>query len=132
MSAVLGAWLTVQTIVVSQHTYLETDEVTGVALTAVCLALALGTVTAGGVVGFHWVRGRRLRTPSRATMAIVALAAGLLVCPIGVAPLPPDGVQGPAEGESCDGLAPLPEAVRARIAREDPRLSYSEGCDFDL
>jgi len=132
MGAVLTACLTVQTIVVSQHTPLETDEITGVALTVVCLALALSIVILGAVIGFHRVSRRRLTTPSRPTMAIAALAAGLLVCPIGVAPLPPNGIPEPATGQPCDGLAPLPEAIRARAAHEDPRLTYSEGCIFDL
>lgn len=61
---------------------------------------------------------------------MTALVAGLLVCPIGFAPLPPDGVPVPATGQPCDGLAPLPEALRSRATHHDPDLVYSDGCAF--
>jgi hypothetical protein len=131
ISAVLGAWLTVQTIFVAQQTYLESDELAGVAVAVECLALALSIVFLSAVIGLGWIRRRRLSKPSRATMAMSALVACLLVCPIGFAPLPPDGVPVPASGQPCDGLAPLPEALRSRATHHDPHLVYSDGCAFD-
>jgi hypothetical protein len=132
ISAVLAAWLTIQTIVVAQHTSLEADVMAAVAVTVVCLALALSTTILGAATSLQWLRRRRLTTPSPRAMAIAALAAGLLVCPIGFDPLPPDGVPASATGEPCDGLAPLPEVIRGRASHHDPRLAYSDGCSFDL
>ena len=131
MSALLAAWLTVQTIVVARH-ILDTDQMAGVALTVVCLALAFSVVILGAVTGLQWLRGRRRTPPSRRTTAIVLVVAGLLVCPIRFAPLPPAGVPAPAAQESCDGLAPLPDAIRGRAVHHDPRRAYSDGCAFDL
>jgi hypothetical protein len=132
MGVVLVAWMTVQTIVVARHTPLESDELWGVAVSVVFLALVLSAVPLGAVIGFRWTQRRRLTSPSPHTMTIVTVAAGLLVCPIGVAPLPPEGMPGPARGQPCDALVPLPAAIWAGAAEEDPRLVYSDGCIFDL
>jgi hypothetical protein len=131
LSAALMAWLTAQTIVVARHTYLDTDEMAGVALTVVSFGVALYIAILGAVTGFQSIRRRRLATPSLSTSVIAVLVAGLLVCPIGVAPVPPDGARAPVAGQPCDGLAPLPEAIRGRATHRDPRLAYSDGCDFD-
>jgi hypothetical protein len=93
--------------------------------------VALCFVILGTVTGLQSILRRRLTKPSLPTGVIAVLTAGLLVCPIGVAPVPPDGSQPPAAGQPCDGLAPLPEAIRGRATHRDPRLAYSDGCAFD-